>query len=370
MVFSFILAIIVVSGVALFALLAVYGERKIAAFIQNRLGPIEVGPYGLLQTLADILKLLQKQLVINASANKPLFVIAPIVIFLAIFLGLAAIPLGPRFIGVNLNIGLVYIIGIVSIEVIGILMTGWGSNNKYSLIGAVRSVSQIISYEIPAGLALLSAVIMYSSLDLFEICELQGIAKNTTLWAWGFWEVQEVGGFFSWGIFRYPHLLLPMIVYFIASLAECNRAPFDLPEAESELVAGYLTEYSGFRFALIMLAEYANMLLVSFLFVILFWGGYQSPFPNLGATLENGTTWVLVKNLQLATLTNGPFWGVFWLLLKASIVVLIQMWVRWSYPRLRADQLMILCWKYLTPLALFSVFISATWKVLEIYFGS
>jgi NADH-quinone oxidoreductase subunit H len=366
-------AFLLVGAIALFALLAVYTERKVAAFIQNRLGPTEVGPYGLLQTLADILKLVQKELITNASASKRLFVLGPILIFIAIFLGFAAIPFGPIFVGARLNIGLVFVVGVISMEVVGILMSGWGSNNKYSLIGAVRSVSQIISYEIPAGLALLSGVIMYSSLDLVRICQLQGISLETPILALGFWEVQNIGGIFSWGLFRYPHLALSMVIYFIAGLAECNRAPFDIPEAESELVAGYLTEYSGFRFALIMLAEYANMLLVSFILVILFLGGYQSPFPNIGAlplvTETEATTFsLLLKNLQFSTLTSGSFWGIFWLCLKAFTLVLVQMWVRWTYPRLRADQLMALCWKYLTPLALLAIFISATWKTLEVYF--
>ncbi len=363
--------------VALYALGAVYAERKVSAFIQDRLGPMEVGPRGLFQTIADILKLLLKENITPLAADKVLFWMAPVIIFASVFAGFAVIPIGPGFLGAALNVGLLYVMAIVSIDVIGLLMAGWGSNNKYAFLGAIRSVSQIISYEIPAGIALLAAVVMYGTLNMSELSAAQGLLPSEPIYFLGIWDVSAIGGILSWAVFRYPHLLVAWLIYFIATLAECNRAPFDLPEAESELVSGFHVEYSGFRFAVIFLAEYANMFLVGLIAAIVFWGGWNSPLPNLMALdpteVTGMNTGQLFSHLQFGHLTTGSgaismgIWGAIWILLKAFITVFIQMWVRWTLPRVRVDQLLKLSWKVLTPIAFALFAISAIWKLMEVY---
>lgn len=374
-----LLAVATVSATALYALFGVYLERKVSAFIQDRMGPMEVGPWGLLQTLADILKLVQKELIRPADTDPWLFRLAPLLIFVAIFAGFAAIPFAPGLWGSSASIGLLYILAVVSTDVVGLLMAGWGSNNKYALMGAVRSVAQIVSYEVPAGIALLATVMMYGSLNLQDITLQQGLGGSGPQYLFGVWDVSPYGGVLSWGALRYPHLLLAMVLYYIAGLAEANRAPFDMPEAESELVAGYHTEYSGFRFAIVMLAEYAAMLLVSAVLAVLFLGGWHTPVPNLAA-LPAGTDPAtlgfgqLLAHGQLGYITGGipGHWsatmlGLFWLAAKSFGLVLLTMWVRWTYPRLRPDQLMTLCWQYLTPAAFLVLFLSAVWKLAEVY---
>jgi NADH-quinone oxidoreductase subunit H len=335
---------------AVFALVAVYAERKVAAFIQDRLGPTETGKFGLLQTVADAIKLIQKELIIPSAADKLLFMMAPAIIFLAVYMGFAAMPWGPGLAPTQLNLGLYYIFAIVAIETLGILMAGWGSNNKYSILGAMRSVAQIISYEIPAGFALISVVMISQTLNLQEIATQQGILSHDTIKCLGFWDVTNTGGIFAWNILRAPHLIIAFVVYFIASLAESNRAPFDIPEAESELVAGFHTEFTGMRFALVFFSEYSMMFLVSMISVVLFLGAWNTPLPNIGS-------------VHLATWTTGIAWGIFWVVLKTLSLVGIQMWIRWTLPRLRVDQLMNLCWKVLTPLAFASMLISGIWRI-------
>lgn len=232
------------------------------------------------------------------------------------------------------------------------------------MLGTMRSAAQIISYEVPLGLSILCVCMVCQSLDLQEISFQQSILNDQPQYlfgirSWGL-ETGSVGGFLTWNIFRMPLLAFAWVIFFIASLAECNRAPFDLPEAESELVAGFQTEYSGFRWAVIMLAEYGMMLLVSILGAILFFGSWNTPFPN-------------IASLKLATWTTGEpgtlastLWGIFWLVSKSWFFVALQMWVRWTYPRLRVDQLMSLSWKYLTPLALGLVILCGIWKVFFI----
>ncbi len=347
----FLIAASIFAFIALFSLVAVYAERKISAFIQDRLGPMEVGKFGLLQTFADILKLIQKEFIIPASSDKVLFSIAPVIIFLSVFLGFAAIPWSMGFIGFNTSLGVLYVFAIISIEALGILMAGWGSNNKYSLLGAVRSVAQIVSYEIPAGFAILSAVMISQTLNLQILNYSQGILATQEIKFFGFFDVNQIGGFLAWNVFQAPHLIISYIIYFISSLAECNRAPFDLPEAESELIGGFHTEYTGLRFAFIFLAEYAMMLLVAMLGVILFLGGWNTFLPNIGS-------------FKLAEYTTGNYWGIFWLLSKSFIVVIVQIWIRWTLPRFRVDQLMSLCWKILTPLAFLCVILSGLWRLL------
>jgi NADH-quinone oxidoreductase subunit H len=335
---------------ALFALFGVYAERKVSAFIQDRLGPTETGKFGSLQTFADILKMLQKELITPAAADKLLFILAPGIIFIAVYLGFAALPWGPGLVPTKLNLGLYYIFAIISIETLGILMAGWGSNNKYSILGAMRSAAQIISYEIPAGFALISVVMIAQTLNLQDIASQQGILSPEKVKFAGFWDVSSIGGIFSWNVFRAPHLLVAFVIYFIASLAESNRAPFDIPEAESELVAGFHTEYTWLRFALVFLAEYSMMFLVCMIAVILFLGAWNTPLPNIGP-------------VQLANWTTGAGWGILWIIIKTLALVGVQMWIRWTLPRFRVDQLMNLCWKVLTPLAFACMLISGIWRL-------
>lgn len=314
---------------------------------------METGKYGSLQTFADILKMIQKELIIPSAADKILFTVAPLIIFVSVFLGFAALPWAPDVIPASLNLGVFYIFAIISIETIGILMAGWGSNNKYALLGSMRSIAQIVSYEIPAGIALISAVMLSQSLNLQEIAVSQGILSDGKMKFLGVWDVSNIGGILSWNIFQAPHLILAYGIYFIASLAECNRAPFDIPEAESEIVAGFHVEYSGLRFAFIFLAEYSMMFLVGMIGVILFLGGWNTPLPNIGS-------------VRLADWTTGTTWGVIWIMSKALLVVGAQMWIRWTLPRFRVDQLMNLCWKILTPLAFACMLISGIWRLLII----
>jgi NADH-quinone oxidoreductase subunit H len=335
---------------ALFTLFALYSERKIAAFIQDRLGPMEVGKYGSLQAFADILKMLQKEFIIPTAADKILFILAPIIIFVSVYLGFAALPWAPGLIPASLNLGLFYIFAILSIETLGILMAGWGSNNKYALLGSMRSVAQMVSYEIPAGISLLSVVMISQSLNLQEITIRQGILTTEAVNFLGIWDVKAIGGIFAWNVFQAPHLIVAYIIYFIASLAECNRAPFDIPEAESELIGGFHVEYSGLRFAFIFLAEYSMMFLVGMIGVVLFLGGWNSPLPN-------------IASVSLANWTTGIGWGIFWILLKTLSVVAVQIWIRWTLPRFRVDQLMSFCWKVLTPLAFLCMLISGIWRL-------
>lgn len=348
--------------ILLYIILAVYAERKVAAFIQDRMGPMETGKYGLLQTIADLLKLLQKESITPQNADKILFFIAPFLFFVAVFTGFAFIPLSSTEVGANIETGLLFIFAVISLDIVGILAAGWGSNNKYSLLGAIRSVAQIISYEIPIGLSVLCVAVFSQSIDLQEIVLQQGFLSSSKNYLAGLsfsqLDITNLGGFLNWNIFRYPLLFFVAIIFFIASLAEANRAPFDLPEAESELIAGFHTEYSGVQFAMLMLAEYAMLLLMSMLVVILFFGGWNTPFLNIG-------------ELKLATWTTGSpntwlslAWGIFWLVSKTFFVIAVKMWIRWTYPRLRIDQLMVLCWKYLTPFAIILLLLSSVWRLV------
>ena len=349
---------ITLTVILLYAVLIVYAERKAAAFVQDRLGPLEVGPKGLLQTVADLIKLLQKEDIIPTASDKVLFRIAPWFIFVTVFCGFIAFPWFPGMIGSTMNAGVFMIFAIISLDVIGLFMVGWGANNKYALFGAVRSIAQIISYEIPLGLCVLAVVIYTGTLDLQEIAFQQGLSTMSTSYLLGIpgVDVSTWGGIFTWNIVRFPILIPVAIIFFLATLAECNRAPFDIPEAESELVAGFHTEYSGFRFGMLFLSEYAMMLLVSMLLVFLFLGAWNSPLPNLfGINLYNYTSGSVGHWSTIA-------WSIFWLAIKTAGIIFWQIMLRWTYPRLRVDQLMHLCWKVFLPLSMVLVLLSAIWK--------
>jgi NADH-quinone oxidoreductase subunit H len=296
----------VLAFVVLNALLLTWAERKVSGHMQRRIGPKEVGPYGLIQPIADALKLLGKEILTPREVDRPLYYLAPMIIFIPVLVSFIVIPFDASLQVQDINVGILVILAFSSLSVLSILMAGWGSNNKYALIGAIRSIAQNIAYEIPLLLALLPIIMMTNSFSLKTIVEAQ-----TGLWF----------------VVCQP---LAFLIYFIAGVAETNRTPFDLPEAESELVAGYHTEYSGMRFALFFLAEYTNIFIVSAVAVTFFLGGYQGPFLP----------------------------GIVWFLLKSYSLVFVIMWLRWTYPRVRFDQLLNISWKALIPLAFINLLIT------------
>jgi NADH-quinone oxidoreductase subunit H len=294
------------------SLFLVWLERKVAGHIQLRPGPMEVGPHGLLQTIADGIKLVGKELITPALADKKLFVLAPVLVFMPVLVGFLVLPFGERIIIRDMNMGVLLIFAFSTFTVLAILAGGWASNNKYALLGAIRSVAQNVAYEIPLLLSVLSVVLMVNSLRFSDIVAAQG-----KVW---FFVLQPVA----------------TLIYLICATAETNRAPFDIPEAESELVAGFHTEYSGMRFGLFFLAEYTNMFIVCAVATSLFFGGWQGPFGfSLGMP------------------------GVVWFLLKTYFLIFIIMWVRWTFPRLRFDQLMNFSWKVMIPLSLANLVVTA-----------
>ncbi len=321
-----------------YALLAVYLERKVSAFMQDRLGPMRVGKYGLLQTIADILKLLQKEDITADAVDKKLFNFAPVLVFIGSYAAFAAIPFSSIYIGSNIDLGIFYILAVSSLVVAGLLLGAWASNNKYSLYGGLRTAAQIVSYEIPTAIVVLSLVIVAGTLNLKEMSE----AQTANLFNWYIFGGPELS---LKKFILIPFLLIAAVIYFISSLAEVNRTPFDIPEAESEIIGGYHTEYSGMKFAFFFLAEYANMFAVSAVITVLFFGGYQFPFGYLGNLFN--MPWLI--GLE----------QIFWFLFKGMLFVFIQMWLRWTLPRLRVDQLMALCWRYLIPISLVNLVIIA-----------
>ncbi len=311
---------------------ATYAERKVAGDIQARIGPNRVGPYGLLQFVADGVKLLLKEDIIPFYADRWLFIIAPYIVFTVSFAAFVPLSYSDHVSIANLNVGVLYMIAISSVVSMAILMGAWGSNNKWSLFGGMRAVAQIVSYEIPIVLSLLAAIIIPASLNLRDIIAYQSGGL----------------GIFRWLVFNNPFTLIAFFVYFIAAIAEVNRTPFDIPEAESEIVAGYHTEYTGMRFAFFFMAEYGDMFVVSAIAATLFLGGWQIPFIG-GIPMP---VW-LREVLQI---------GVFFT--KVFLLIYVMMWIRWTLPRLRVDQLMELCWKYLTPIALFNLIGASVWVLL------
>ncbi len=319
---------------ALNALAAVYVERKVAAFMSDRIGPmgqgygLHAGKWGLLQTVADALKLLIKEDIIPRAADRRLFIIAPFVIFIGAFIALSALPFSETIQVVDVNIGIFYILAVSSLGVIGLILAGWSSENKWSLYGAVRSAAQIVSYEIPAALSLIATIMLTGSLNLQTIVTYQ----SGTIW-----------GFLpNWIIFQSPFTFIAFFVYYISGVAETNRTPFDIPEAESELVAGFHTEYSGMRWAFFFLSEYANMFIVCGLATVAFLGGWQSP---ISGVMDTGV------------------WHVVWFLGKLLSLMFVMIWFRWTFPRLRVDQLMNVAWKYLLPIALLNIFGVGLWQL-------
>lgn len=318
-----------------YALVAILAELKVSAWMQDRLGPMRTGPWGILQPIAEVVKLMQKEYITPANANKILYNFAPYIIFTGSYVAFAAIPFSSEYIPSNINLGLFYIFAVSAFAVVGILMGGWASNNKYTLMGALRSVAQIISYEIPGAMALLSIVVLAGSLNLQEI--------NATQGGW-FWNWFVFGGPGSWEkLIIIPFMFILCLVYFISTLAETNRTPFDIPEADSELVSGYHTEYSGMKFAMFFFAEYSNMFVVSAILACVFLGGWNSPFGSF---------------------LGGPYWGVLWFVSKSFGLVLLQIWLRWTLPRVRVDQLMYIGWKVLLPVSFVCFFAVSLWKMI------
>ncbi len=313
-----VLRLIIAVGLAVFlvlngALAQIYLERKIQAVIQDRLGPMHTGPFGLLQTFADAIKLLAKEDVRARLTDASFFIVAPAIVFSPMLASFVVLPFAPDFVAANLNIGILYLTTLGSMTVLGIVIAGWASNNKYSLMGGLRSAAQLISYEVPQILALVTVVLVVGSLSMIDLTNSQpGLLVN--------------------------FLILPFafVTYFIAALAETNRAPFDLPEAESELVAGFLTEYSGMRWSVFFLSEYGEVTVVCAIMTTLWFGGWHGP--GVDAL---------------------PILGVAWFTLKTYFFVLVFMWIRATLPRLRIDQLMSFCWKILIPLALVNIMSTA-----------
>jgi NADH-quinone oxidoreductase subunit H len=352
-------------------------ERKVLADMQARLGPMRVGPHGLLQTIADAVKLLMKEDTVPAEANRILFRLAPVVTFFTAATTLTVIPFSSRFQVTDTNVGLLVITAMSSVGILGIILGGWSSNSHYSLLGGLRSGAQLISYEVALGLALVCGVMMANTLSM------QGIVRAQL----------ERGVWFAFD--NYGLMLIPAMIFLIASVAETNRAPFDLPEAESELVAGFHTEYSGFRWGVYMLSEYISMFAIGSVLVTLFFGGWLRPFPNVGAleiplnygvplTVFGGAgllCFYLVKKqpirgyavglaglgvclaavglLFLIPGFNREAAPVFWWMIKLVAVLYLFIWLRGTFPRYRYDQLMNIGWKVLIPTALGAILLNA-----------
>ncbi|NNF21838.1 MAG: NADH-quinone oxidoreductase subunit NuoH [Saprospiraceae bacterium] len=317
----------------LLGLVLVYAERKVAAFFQQRLGPMRVGKWGLAQTVADAMKLVMKEPLATKNSDKFLFNLAPFIIIISTFMALAALPFAKGLHAIDLNIGILYVTAVSSLGVIGILIAGWSSDNKYSLIGAMRSGAQVVSYELSVGLSLLTIVVLAGSLQFSTIVE-----------------SQEAG----WWIFR-GHIpaWIAFIIFLIASTAETNRGPFDLAEAESELTAGFHTEYSGLKFAFFFLAEFVNMFILAAIGATVFLGGWM-PFH--------------IGNLEGFNNVMDFIPPIFWFFGKVGFMIFLMMWFKWTFPRLRIDQLLTLEWKYLLPINLVNILIMAFVVLMGWYF--
>ncbi len=336
-VIKFILIVVIFAISLLVALYSTYAERKVAAFFQDRLGPNRAGPFGILQPFADGAKMFLKEEIIPTNASAFLFIAGPSLAILTACIGSAVIPWGQQLtIGTHvidlqvtdINVGVLYIFGVVSLGVYGVMIGGWASNNKYSLLGAIRAASQNISYEISMGLAIIALLMVTGTLSLRQIAEQQH----------GFWS----HGWFTWNFFRQP---LGFLLFLVCAFAETNRTPFDLPECETELVGGYHTEYSSMKLGFYLFSEYINMFISGAVMSTLYFGGYNFPFMHHLGLSEN---WVTIL-------------GVIALFIKIFGFIFFFMWVRWTIPRFRYDQLMDLGWKVLIPLAIANIIITGIW---------
>ena len=328
-----VITVVMLMGVAYTVLL----ERKLVGRIQNRWGPSRVGPFGLLQPLVDGAKSFLKEDLIPTAVYRPLYLLAPIIALGCALISIAVIPFGEPGAGpnhfdlfeiANVNVGLLVILGITSVGVYGIALAGWSSNNKYSLLGSLRSSAQLISYELALGLSLVGVVLLSGSLNLRQIVE-----------------DQAVHGISSWNVFG-GFQIVAFFIYLMAAFAETNRSPFDLPEAESELTGGYHTEYSSMKFAMFFMAEYANMINVGCVATLLFFGGWTSPFPNL-TPIHNAIA--------------GALLSIFWFVSKVFLFLCLYVWVRGTLPRFRYDQLMNFGWRFLLPLAMLNIVGTSLW---------
>lgn len=328
-----LIGVVMLTFYALLGLFLVYAERKVCAFMQNRLGPDRVGPKGIIQTIADLIKLIIKELISIKNADKFLFNVAPFIVVITTFMAIAILPFARGLQAIDFNIGVFYVIAVSSLGVVGILLAGWSSNSKYSLIGAMRSGAQIISYELSVGLSLLAIVIFAGTMQLSEIVTSQAD---------------------GWWIFK-GHIpaIIAFIIFIIASTAEINRGPFDLAEAESELTAGFHTEYSGIKFAFFFLAEYMNMFIVAAMAVTMFFGGWM-PFHIYNFTIFNHIMDFIPP--------------IVWFFGKTFVMIFVIMWFKWTFPRLRIDQLLNLEWKYLLPINLFNIILIALIVLLGWHF--
>ena len=316
---------------AVLALILIYMERKVCAFFQCRIGPNRVGPWGVLQSIADMIKILLKELIHIDRTDQFLFKAAPFIVIMGSFLTFGALHFGQGLYGVDFNVGVFYLLAVSSLGVVGILLAGWASNNKYTLIGAMRGGAQLVSYELSAGISMLTIVVLAGNMQLSTIIEMQAQ---------------------SWFIFQAPlPALIAFIIYLIAGHAETNRGPFDLPEAESELTAGYHTEYSGIQFGFFYLAEYLNMFIIAGIATTVFLGGWQ-PF-------QINAVWAEGFNAAMAWIPS-----YLWFFGKVFALVFLSLWVRWTFPRLRIDQLLNLEWKILIPVSLVNLLLMAVWVLI------
>ena len=325
-----VVAVVLFISVILFMAFLTLAERRVIGSIQARIGPNRVGPFGLLQPFADVLKLLVKEIVVPSSANKLLFIVAPLLTLIPALCTWAVVPLWPGFTVADINAGLLYILALTSAGVYGVILAGWAANSKYAFLGAMRAAAQMVAYEIAMGFALVGVVMAAGSLNLGEIIAAQS------------------GGFFSYFVWW----LLPLfVIYFVSGIAETNRAPFDVVEGESEIVAGFHVEYSGMAFAVFFVAEYVNMILISALTAVFFFGGWLSPFEG----------WPLPPSLAWLALP-----GFIWLLLKIWFFLFCFLWFRATFPRYRYDQIMRLGWKVFIPITLVWIFVEGLLKYYQV----
>lgn len=329
---------LIIIGATLGVLVSVWLERKISAAAQQRIGPEFAGPLGILQAVADGLKLVFKEDIVPAKADRWLFTIGPVIVVMPVFVSYLIVPFGQNLLISNVGIGIFLWIALSSIAPIGLLMAGYASNNKYSLLGGLRAAAQSISYEIPLALAVLAVVMMSNSLSTIDIVEQQS----------GY-------GILGWNVWRQP---IGLVLFWISALAECERLPFDLPEAEEELVAGYQTEYSGMKFGLFYVASYVNLVLSSVLVAVLYFGGWDFPIP-----LDRVSNWLGISQTNPAFQIVTASLGITMTLLKAYLFVFLAILLRWTVPRVRIDQLLDLGWKFLLPVGLVNLLLTAGLKL-------